>query len=68
MKPRTFLIYGFEGRGGKYLVTETSSASEARDLRLARVCSGFRTAVFSADAEVSAEELERLAEIELRFR
>jgi hypothetical protein len=68
MKPRTFLIYGFEGKGGKYLVTETQSASEARDLRLARVCSGFQTAVFSADVEITPDELDRLADVELRFR
>jgi hypothetical protein len=68
MKPRTFLIYGFEGKGGKYLVMETHSASEARDLRLARVCSGFQTAVFSADVEIFADELDRLADVELRFR
>jgi len=65
---RSFLIYGFEGRGGKYLVMETCSASEARDLRLARVCSGFPTAVFSADVELTAEELDRLADLEIRFR
>ena len=68
MKPHVFSIYGFEGKGGKYLVVETQSASEARDLRDARVCSGFRTVVFSSDVEISAEELDRLADIELRFR
>jgi hypothetical protein len=68
MKPRTFKIYGFEGKGGKYLVVETHSASEARDLRLARVCSEFQTAVYSADVEITEEELDRLADIEIRFR
>lgn len=66
MKPRTFLIYGFEGKGGKSPVMETCSASEARDLRLARVCSGFQTAVYSA--EIAAEELDRLADLELQVR
>jgi hypothetical protein len=68
VEPHIFSIYGFEGRGGKYLVVETQSASEARDLRDARVCSGFRTVVFSSDVELAAEELDRLADIELRFR
>lgn len=68
MKPRTFMIYGFEGKGGKYLVMETPSASDARDLALARTCSGFRTAVFSADVEITTDELDKLADLEIRFR
>jgi hypothetical protein len=68
MKPRTYQLFGFEGRGGHYLVLETSSATEARDLRDARVCSGFPTVVFSAGSELAAEELDRLAGIEERFR
>jgi hypothetical protein len=67
MKPRSYLLYGFEGRGGRYLVLETCSAVEARDLHHARVCSGFPTAVVSSDGELTAEELDRFAELEDRF-
>jgi hypothetical protein len=67
MNALTYLVYGFEGRGGKYLVLETSSAREARDLRIARVCSGFRTVVCSSEGELEPEELDRLAEFEDRF-
>jgi hypothetical protein len=69
MKPRSYLIYGFEGRGSsRYLVLETLSASEARDLRDARTCSGFPTEVFSNDVRMTLEELDQLADIEDRFR
>jgi hypothetical protein len=68
MKPLTFQLYGFEGTGGHYLVLETSSAAEARDLRDARICSGFPTVVRSAGQELAAEELDRLADLEDRFR
>ena len=68
MKARSYSIYGFEGRGGRYLVAETCSAVEARDLHHARVCSGFPTAVCSAEGELTAEELDRFADVEDRFR
>ncbi|MFL6845184.1 MAG: hypothetical protein ACJ8ER_09920 [Allosphingosinicella sp.] len=68
MKVRTYLVYGFEGRGGKYLVVETASASEARDLHDARMASGFRTLVSSSDGELAPGELDQLADLELRFR
>ena len=67
MSPR-FLVYGFEGRGGKYLVQETQSAAEARDLRDARNASGFRTVVCTPDRELTLEELDKLADIEDRLR
>ena len=67
MTPRTYLIYGFEGRGGKYLVAETFSASEARDLRDARTASGFRTAVYSTEGELTARELDQFADLEDRY-
>ncbi len=68
MKGRTFQIYGFEGKGGHYLVLETSSAPEARDLRDARICSGFPTVVFSSGQEIGVEELDRLAALAESFR
>ena len=67
MKPRTYLIYGFEGRGGKYLVLETSSASEARDLRDARNASGFRTVVYSTEGELTTQQLDQFADLEDRY-
>ena len=67
MTPRTYLVYGFEGRGGRYLVLETYSAAEARELRHARICSGFPTVVDSSEGELSVEELDRLADLEERF-
>lgn len=68
MTPRAYQIYGFEGGGGRYLVLETSSASEALDLRVARVASGFKTVVFSQERELSIEELDQRAALEDRFR
>jgi hypothetical protein len=67
MKPRSYFVYGFEGKGGRYVVLETCSASEARDLRDARVASGFRTAVFSGQDELTQRELDQLADLEDRF-
>jgi hypothetical protein len=67
MKARTYLVHGFEGKGGKYLVLETCSASEARDLRFARIASGFPTTVSSSDGELTIQELDRLADLENRF-
>ena len=67
MKPRSYLLYGFEGKSGRYVVLETYSAVEARDLRDARVCSGFPTVVVSSDGELTAEELDRFADLEDRF-
>ena len=67
MSPRSYLIYGFEGKGGRYLVLETVSASEARDLRDARTASGFRTVVFSGEEEMTLLELDQLANLEDRF-
>jgi hypothetical protein len=67
MKPRSYCIYGFEGRSGTaYLVLETLSASEARDLRDARSCSGFRTEVHSSGVPITREELDQLADLEDR--
>ena len=68
MTPRNYLVYGFEGKGGRYLVLETYSASEARDLRDARVASGFPTTVSSSDGDLTTKELDQLAELENRFR
>lgn len=67
MKPRSYILYGFEGKGGRYVVLETLSASEARDLRDARTASGFRTAVYSGDEELALRELDQLADLEDRF-
>ena len=67
MKPRSYLVYGFEGKGGRYVVLETLSASEARDLRDARNASGFRTTVYSGDEELTLRELDQLADLEDRF-
>jgi hypothetical protein len=67
MKPRSYLVYRFEGKGGRYLVLETLSAAEARDLRVARVASGFRTAVFAGEDELTHRELDELADLEDRF-
>jgi hypothetical protein len=67
MKPYTYIVYGFEGKGGKYPVLETCSASEARDLRDARTCSGFRTAVYSSEGELPPQELDRIADLEDRY-
>jgi hypothetical protein len=67
MKPRTYFVYGFEGGGGKYLVMETPSASEARDLRDARTASGFRTTVYSSEGELTAQELDQFADLEDRY-
>ena len=67
MEPRRYFVYGFEGGGGKYLVVETHSASEARDLRDARICSGFRTVVYGTEGELELQELDRLADLEDRF-
>jgi hypothetical protein len=67
MNPRTYLIYGFEGGGGTYLVIETPSASEARDHRDARNASGFRTVVYSTEGELSVQELDRFVDLEDRY-
>jgi hypothetical protein len=68
MKPRMYFIYGFEGKGGRYLVLETRSASEARDLRDARTASGFRTVVYGgSDEELTVRELDQLADLEDRL-
>ncbi|HET9638334.1 MAG TPA: hypothetical protein VFP12_03930 [Allosphingosinicella sp.] len=67
MKALSYFVYGFEGSGGRYLVLETRSAAEARDLRLARVCSGFPTVVFSTEGELTTEELDRYADLDDRF-
>jgi hypothetical protein len=67
MTPRSYLVFGFEGRGGRYLVQDTLSAREARDLFVARVDSGFKTAVFLGDDELTPQELDRLADLEDRF-
>jgi hypothetical protein len=67
MTPRSYILYGFEGRGGRYVVLDTLSAVEARDLFVARVASGFKTAVFSGGDELTAQELDRLADLEERF-
>jgi hypothetical protein len=67
MKPRSYILYGFEGKGGRYVVLETYSASEARDLRDARNASGFRTAVYSGGEELTLRELDQLADLEDRF-
>jgi hypothetical protein len=67
MEARSYIVYGFEGRGGRYVVLETYSAREARDLRDARTCSGFRTAVFTGDDELTPRELDQLADLEDRF-
>lgn len=61
------LVHGFEGKGGKYLVLETVSTSEARDLYHARVVSGFRTAISSIDGDLTVEELDRIADLEDRY-
>jgi hypothetical protein len=62
-----YRVYGFEGKGGRYLVVETNSASEARDVRDVRNASGFRTAVYDSDRELAPHELDQLADLELRF-
>jgi hypothetical protein len=67
MTPRRYILYGFEGKGGRYVVLETLSAVEARDLFVARVASGFRTAAFAGDDALTAQELDRLADLEDRF-
>ena len=67
MNARNYLLYGFEGKSGRYLVLETYSAVEARDLRDARVCSGFPTVVSSSEGELTSEELDRFADLEDRF-
>jgi hypothetical protein len=67
MEPRSYIVYGFEGRGGRYVVLDTLSAREARDLRDARTASGFRTAVFSDGKELAVQELDELADLEDRF-
>ena len=67
MKARTYLVYGFEGKGGRYLVLDTDSAMEARDLRDVRTCSGFRTVVYGSEGELPLQELDQLAELEDRF-
>ena len=68
MKVRSYQLYGFEGKGGHYLVLETSSATEARDLRDARICSGFPTVVFSYGRQLAIKELDQLAGAEERIR
>ena len=67
MTPACYLLYGFEGRGGRYLFADTDSASEARDIRDVRLASGFKTAVFHFDRELSLEELDQRADLEDRF-
>ena len=67
MKPRNYLVYGFEGRGGRYVVLDTHSASEARDLRDVRRASGFPTTVFDCDRELGDRELDEFANLEDRF-
>ena len=67
MTPVRYVVYGFEGRGGRYVVADTCSASEARDLRDVRRASGFKTAVFDSDRELGLEELDQLADLEDRF-
>ena len=66
MKARHYCVYGFEGRGGRYLILDTASAGEARDLRDGRTASGFRTAVFGGEDELTLRELDRLADLEDR--
>ena len=68
MTPRKYFVYGFEGRGGRYVILDTVSAREARDLFEARTASGFRTAVFRGEDELSERELDLLADLEERFR
>ena len=68
MSARKYFVYGFEGRGGRYLVLDTVSATEARDLRDGRTASGFRTAVYSGEDELTERELDLLADLEDRFR
>jgi hypothetical protein len=65
--PVRHFVYGFEGRGGRYVILDTSSAADARDLRDVRRASGFKTAVFESDRELPAEELDRIADLEDRF-
>ena len=67
MKTCSYFIYGFEGRGGRYLVLETPSAGEAQDLRDARNLSGFRTVVYDSEGELTIGELDRRAAVENRF-
>ena len=67
MKARSYLVYGFDGKGNRYLVQETYSASEARDLRDARTVSGFQTIVDSSEGELTVKELDQLADLEDRF-
>lgn len=67
MTASSLIVYGFEGKGGRYVVLDTLSAREARDLGVARTASGFRTAVFQGDKELTAQELEALADLEERF-
>jgi hypothetical protein len=67
MEPSRFIVYGFEGGGGRYVVLDTLSAREARDLRDARIASGFRTVVFCNGKELTLKELDELADLEDRF-
>lgn len=67
MTPRRYFVYGFEGKGGRYPILDTYSATEARDLRDVRRASGFKTAVYDDDRELSLQELDELADIEDRF-
>jgi hypothetical protein len=67
MTPRSYILYGFEGRGGRYVVLDTLSAIDARDLFVARVASGFKTAAYLGDEELTPQELDRLADLEERF-
>jgi len=67
MTPVHYLVYGFEGGGGKYLVADTYSAAEARDIRDVRLASGFRTVVFHDERELTLEELDQRADLEDRF-
>jgi hypothetical protein len=67
MTPRRYFVHGFEGRGGRYIVADTSSAREARDIRDVRLASGFKTVVFDSDRELTLEELDQFADLEDRF-
>jgi len=67
MTPIRYVIHGFEGRGGRYVVADTYSATEARDIRDVRPASGFKTAVYDNERELSLQELDELADLEDRF-
>ena len=67
MTPLRYVVYGFEGGGGRYVVADTHSATEARDIRDVRLASGFKTAVCDSDRELTLEQLDQLADVEDRF-